>query len=270
MSIRRVVAGFAVDAGQLAPAAYAAEPTWTELRTPHFVVLSNAGARETRNVASQFEQFWAVFDQMTKGSIRKGERPITVFAVRDEKDLRALLPEYWADRTRAKPDGLFVPGRDRHHVALRLDASKDLAEMARAVGFEANPYHSVFHEYVHALLQANVRLPLWLNEGLAEFYAGTHIEKNRVLLGRPHALTILYLRERALLPLPELLGATMESPLYTRRRPVGSTHSRGRSCTTSVCAGRLASGRKRQLLRMSGRSMQESIRSPRHRRFSAI
>jgi TonB family protein len=221
MSIRRVVAGLAVVVGQLAPVARAAEPTWTELRTPHFVVLSNAGARETRNVALQFEQFRDVFDQLTKGGIRKGERPITVFALRNENDLRALLPEYWADRAQAKPDGLFVPGRDRHHVALRLDSSKDLANVARAVGFEANPYHSVFHEYVHALLQANVRLPAWLNEGLAEYYAGTYIEKNRVLLGRPHALTILYLRERALLPLAELLAATTESPLYKGNDKVG-------------------------------------------------
>jgi TonB family protein len=240
--IGRVLALWLVALASGVPAAIAAEPKWTELKTPHFTVLTNVGPRETRNVTLQFEQFRNVFDRLTKGEIRKGERPITVIVVRNEEDLRALLPEYWENRKRSKPAGIFIPGLDRHHVALRVDASKELARIAEDLGYEENPYHAVFHEYVHALLQDNARLPAWLNEGLAEYYAGARIDQGRVLLGRPQALTILYLRERTLLPLAQLLSATTDSPLYKDEDKTGLFYAQSWALVHYLRIGRKSQG----------------------------
>lgn len=192
----------------------AAQRTWTEVRTPHFTVITDGSPKDGRRLAEQFERFRAVLERLTRGGITRSERPVEVLAARDERSFRALAPQFWEGREQAKPAGLFLRGHDRLHVALRLDADRNYAEVMREAGYTANPYHTVFHEYVHALLQNNERLPLWLDEGLAEFYANSIIEDERVLVGKPSADSILYLRETSLMPLERLLQVTRESPEY--------------------------------------------------------
>jgi tetratricopeptide (TPR) repeat protein len=57
-------------------------------------------------------------------------------------------------------------------------------------------------------------LPLWLNEGLAEFYQNTDIQDKEVLLGQASENDILYLRQNRLLPITTLLKVDQTSPYY--------------------------------------------------------
>jgi hypothetical protein len=53
-------------------AAVLTQGRWTEVRTPHFTVVTNADAKDGRKVAEQFERFRAVFERLTDGGIAKG------------------------------------------------------------------------------------------------------------------------------------------------------------------------------------------------------
>ena len=64
------------------------------------------------------------------------------------------------------------------------------------------------------LRNASEWIPLWLNEGLAEFYQNSDIEEKEVLLGQPSEDDILYLRQNRLLPLTTLLKVDQTSPYY--------------------------------------------------------
>ena len=57
-------------------------------------------------------------------------------------------------------------------------------------------------------------MPLWLNEGLAEFFQNTDIRDKDVLLGEPSADDILYLRQERIIPLPVLFKVDVNSPYY--------------------------------------------------------
>jgi predicted Zn-dependent protease len=57
-------------------------------------------------------------------------------------------------------------------------------------------------------------MPLWLNEGLAEFYQNTDIHEKGVALGRPSPENILLLRQSRLLPLTTLFAVDHTSPYY--------------------------------------------------------
>jgi tetratricopeptide (TPR) repeat protein len=57
-------------------------------------------------------------------------------------------------------------------------------------------------------------LPLWLNEGFAEFYQNTDIRDKDVILGQPSPDDIYYLRDNRLLPLTTLLKVDYTSPYY--------------------------------------------------------
>jgi len=69
-----------------APRLYAADSAWTEIRSPHFDVITDAGEKRGHEVALRLEQMQAVF----AGFLLKQELarpiPLTVIAIRGDKD----------------------------------------------------------------------------------------------------------------------------------------------------------------------------------------
>ncbi len=176
---------------------------WIKIRSPHFIVFTDGRYSEGRDIAEHFERIREVFLKLSPAIHVDPAEPVRILAVKDEHDLKQLLPGYWAHKGQAHPDGLFVAGRDRNYVALRMDANAN------------DGYHVVYHEYVHLLESMNFSaLPVWVSEGLAEFYAEARIEGKEVKLGYPIAGHIELLRRGAWVPLPKLLTATHSSPLY--------------------------------------------------------
>jgi tetratricopeptide (TPR) repeat protein len=104
--------------------------------------------------------------------------------------------------------GEFHKGWEKDYVVIRLD----LPGQTRNV---------VYHEYVHKLLHLNfTRLPVWLDEGLAEFFASTESRSKEMFLGAPSP-RIQILRARSLYPLPTILLATQSSPYYRDEDKIG-------------------------------------------------
>src|SRR6202049_165210 len=189
-------------AAALAPARDKVE-TWIEVRSPHFTVVTNSNEKQGRRVADQFERMRSVFHvAFPKLQIDPGS-PFFVLVIRDEKDFKALEPEAYLAKGPLKLGGLFLRAADKNYVLMRLDAEGD------------HPYSVVYHEYTHLIMsKAAEWMPLWLNEGLAEFYQNTDIHEKDVSLGRPSAENILLLRENRLLPLATLFTIDAKSPYY--------------------------------------------------------
>ncbi len=176
---------------------------WLEVHTPHFTVLSNSGERDARHVASQFERMRTVFHIIMPSATDDPASPIQVLALKDRKSFRTLEPEAYLGKNSLDLAGLFVRTQDKNYVLLRLDAEGE------------HPYATVYHEYTHYLFRkADPWMPLWLGEGLAEFYQNTDLDDKYVKLGEPSADDILYLRQQKLLPLKTLLTVDHNSPYY--------------------------------------------------------
>jgi hypothetical protein len=144
-------------AAVLAPARDKPE-NWIEVRSPHFTVVTNSNEKQGRHIADQFERMRSVFHvAFPKLQIDPGA-PLVVLAIKDEKGFQALEPEAYLAKGSVKLGGLFLRASDKNYVLMRLDAEGE------------HPYAIVYHEYTHLLLsRAAERMPLWLNEGLAEF-----------------------------------------------------------------------------------------------------
>src|SRR5205085_9547347 len=72
----------------------------------------------------------------------------------------------------------------------------------------------IYHEYVHSLLHMNSRwLPVWLDEGLAEFYGNTRFDKTKIYVGNPTPSASVLL-QKPLIPLEKLLDVDQASPSY--------------------------------------------------------
>jgi Tfp pilus assembly protein PilF len=127
--------------------------------------------------------------------------PLLLLAPRNEFSMKTLMPQVWKQKG-AKPDGVFQGGWEKRYAVVRLDA------------MSSGDYRVVYHEYVHSLLHLNFRwLPLWLDEGLAEYYGNTRFEASQVFLGSP-PLRVTALHHSALIPLHILFDVNQASPYY--------------------------------------------------------
>jgi tetratricopeptide (TPR) repeat protein len=189
-------------AAGLAPARDKSE-SWVEVRSPHFVVATNSSEKHGRRIADQFERMRSVFHAaFPKLQIDPGS-PIIVLAIKDEKGFRALEPEAYLAKGSLKLGGLFLRAPDKNYVLMRLDAEGE------------HPYSIIYHEYTHLLLsKAAEWMPLWMNEGLAEFYENTDIHEKDAELGQPSSENIALLRQNRLLPLTTLFAVDEKSPYY--------------------------------------------------------
>jgi tetratricopeptide (TPR) repeat protein len=177
--------------------------TWIQITSPHFVVATNGSEKQGRRVADQFERMRSLFHALfPKAQVDPGT-PIVVLAPKDEKSFRALEPQDYLAKGSLKLGGLFLRAPDKNYVLMRLDAEGD------------HPYAVIYHEYTHLVMSKSEDfLPLWVNEGLAQFYQNTEINEKEASLGQASRDNILLLRENKLLPLPTLFTVDHNSPYY--------------------------------------------------------
>ena len=201
-------------------AALPAAGEWIQVRSPHFTLVSNAGVEAASEAARRFEQIRGAFRQALPTARTDPGQPIFILAVKDEKSLQELLPQYWERTGSLKPAGVFLAGPERHYVALRLDVQGSTA------------YRTLYHEYFHLLLKINhPRVPLWLNEGLAEFYAHTRIAEDGIAVGLPSQAHVSRLRSEKLLPLRTLFAVDRTSSHYNEAQKASIFYSQAWALT---------------------------------------
>jgi tetratricopeptide (TPR) repeat protein len=205
--MRRLTAGTFLGSMLLitgAVVAAGATPTrWVEARSSHFVVLTDAGDKEALRVASQFERMHMVFHTLLPAKGDDVDPPIVVVAVRNRKGMQALEPAEYLGKDRVDLSGFFLRAQDKNYILVRLDAE------------EAHAYANVYHEYTHYVLRKESGwLPLWLNEGLAQFYENTDIDDKTVWLGQANPDELRFLGRNDLLPIETLLKVDSRSQYY--------------------------------------------------------
>lgn len=200
--------------------------TWTEVRSPHFVVITNASAKQGRRVAEQFEQERGVFRVVFPGLRVDPGVPIVIVAAKDEQTMRELLPAFWEEKGHTHPGGQFVGNEDKKYMALQLDAVGD------------SPYEILYHEYVHLLMRLNFQqVSAWSNEGMAEFYGHMTISDKEVTLGNPSVSHLRRLQENKLLPFDVLFKADEHSPYYNEKEKSSVFYAEAWALTHMVMLG---------------------------------
>lgn len=173
-----------------------AKTPWFEVQSRHFHVAGDADTKQLRRIAVDLEeirrQFLTVFPKRAVSPV-----PTTVIVFRNAKSLRLFF------EPRNAAGGVYA-GLDRNYIALNAGEKRR---------------RSVYHDYIDTLIEDQV-LPLWLREGLAEYYGS--IENERYALGEGRTLQIgrpidshqKLLGDRSFLPISELFAMTERSPAY--------------------------------------------------------
>jgi Tfp pilus assembly protein PilF len=181
--------------------ASAHQKPWIEVCSPHFRVLTNGSQNDARHVAKEFEQMRYVFAERYPEFRLEGGAPLTIFAALDEATAKSLEPAIWKSKG-VKPAGVFHHGWEKQFALVRIDTMGE--DGAREI---------VYHEYTHSILSLNFHwLPLWLDEGLANFYGYTRFQEHKIYVGAPPAR--YQMPRGSLIPIETLISADRGSAYY--------------------------------------------------------
>ncbi len=214
---------------------WAKDDKWVEARSTNFIVVSNRSPQQARNTAIQFEQIRELFQQSFVYAKDRPSPVITILAAKDENTLRALLPEYWEKKGQTHPAGIFLNYEFQLQVAVQL------------TGLGDNPYETIYHEYYHSLTMPYFpALPVWLSEGMADFYGNSKIVDKTAYLGMSNAGLMEQLHEQSLIPLSALFRVDHTSPYYNESSKASIFYAESWALTHYLMLG--DNGTHRQLL----------------------
>jgi|CXWL01.1.fsa_nt_gi hypothetical protein len=185
---------------------------WLELSTAHFTLVSNEREAETKRIGVRLERLRQALGALTPDATLKASRPTTIYVFESESSFRPYRP-LTPDGKPWEVVGLFVPTAVGNYVAI--------AEAPRT-----DPYRTIYHEYLHEVVDSNLgAVPLWFTEGLAEYYSTFWVDGNAAELGRTIVEHELWLRQYSWLPLADLLAIGPESKDYNEGTRQGSFYA---------------------------------------------
>ena len=163
---------------------------WLRVRTPHFTLLSDAHPEVTTEAAQMLECFRGTVEEQEPTTATGVYVPTTVILFEDEDAFRPYKLQPSGDPLPYA--GFFVPTPDGNYIGMTMSEERD-------------PYATVLHEYTHWMLEKNhAQVPLWLHEGMAEFYSTFKIKGDKAVIGRTLEYHLEWLDHLNLIPLPKL------------------------------------------------------------------
>jgi len=185
---------------------------WFEVRADDIRIFTNASPAAAQNLAREVLRMRAAIGQVTNLEVRT---PVTtrIFLFADERSFAPYRDAAFPGQGRAEGiNGAFLSGEEQNVILLRGDA----ANVDRTV------YHELAHYFVNNSLPS---LPLWVREGLADYYSTFRVSKDGIDIGLPVDSHVTWLRREPLVPLRELVSVTLQSPMYNERRRAGAFYA---------------------------------------------
>lgn len=188
-------------AALLSPLSAFAGDTWTEVKSPHFTVITDGGEKRGRDTAFRFEQMRAGFGAVVGAKAVNVPTPVQILAFKNSKGLREVAPLFKGKAVELA--GLYEPGDDEQFIAVDLSGEEH--------------WQTVFHEYTHLLLHSNFPpTPPWFDEGFAEYYSTFQVMGKTFRIGSPPENRGAFLNSFNLLPTVQLLSVQHGSEAYNK------------------------------------------------------
>ncbi len=175
-----------------------AQERWLELRSENYRFVGDVDDNDLLDVAMRFEAFHSAVTEIFSGRQYPEPGPMTVVVVDDDD----LLEELGLTGR----DAYFLPDDVENYVAMLTESNR------------RRPFDRVLHDYFHAIAEETIpNAPLWLVEGLAEFYRTVRWseEGTELQIGRPiDALVRLARDDGARLNVDQLFAFSPDSDSY--------------------------------------------------------
>jgi tetratricopeptide (TPR) repeat protein len=184
---------------------------WIRVRSERFDILSNTSEDRTRELVADVETLAAALIEASERFL-PSRRRATAFIFDRRKDSQPYFDLLFSlDNARAS--GVYV--RYDGGGVMIIDGSRKAGTLQR----NDPGIRTAMHELMHDLLrQADSVPPLWLEEGLAEYFSHARVTGERVTAGDPIRPHLDLMRRRKRMSLEELFAVKAESKEGTSPR----------------------------------------------------
>lgn len=192
--------------GSAAPPAWPGVPgAWIRFQSDSFTMITNTSPQKASELVSQLELLEALLAAPLPREQSSPDLPLRVFAFARTEHFAPYGPLHEGEP--ANVAGWFVRTIDGRHLAVDASAPAEESVLLR-------------HEFVHAWLSAAFpRAPLWIQEGLAEYFGVVRREGDVVHVGEKIDAHVSRLSSTALLPLARLFELQPTEAAYHEPEP---------------------------------------------------
>lgn len=185
--------------------AFGADPKWIRMPSEDFEIYSSDSEADTRRVLQYFERVRSFFREAMGAPARQKAEPVRIILFGSKKEYEEYRPNEFAI-------AYYTPIAGRDYIVMN--------------GSSADVFPVAVHEYVHLIAQnAGLKLPPWLNEGVADLFSTLKPAGDKTVVGSPVPGHVYSLARQKWVPLPVILSAGHDSPYYNEKSKAGSLYS---------------------------------------------
>ena len=213
--IRKLLVAASIAVTFVTPDIKAAEH-WIRLTTPHFEMYTTNSEKQGAAALQLFEQVRYFFLQ-SSNSKAAPSTPVRIIAFRSEQ-------EYKPYRLNDSAFAYYLQSRKADYIVMQ-DISPE-------------HYRAAVHEYTHLIIRhQNLTFPVWLNEGLADFYSSLEPRGEQAVVGRVLDDSLALLKNTRWLDLNVLFSVDQDSPCYNERAKASIFYSESWALTHMLSLG---------------------------------
>ncbi|HEX4228940.1 MAG TPA: hypothetical protein VHZ07_09725 [Bryobacteraceae bacterium] len=216
--------------------------TWIKVTTPNFEMYTTNDQKDAARALQVFEQI-RYFFVASSPSKPVSSSPVRIVAFRSER-------EYAPYRLNAGAFAYYVRCHNRDYIVMQ--------------DIEPAHYPAAMHEYTHLIVEhLNLHFPVWLNEGLAEFYSSLEARGNQAVVGGVLPGRMAILKSRPWLDLKLLFSVDQSSSYYNERDKMSVFYAESWALTHMLELGDTYRGRFPEFLlaAASGKAVEDCFRS---------
>ena len=205
--------------------------SWSVVKNSHFEIYSQSGPENARASLQWFEELREFFsrDALLGKQVNLVARPpVRVIGFRSPQ-------EYDAFRLRPTADAFYAGTETRDYIVMPA--------------LDRQEFPTAAHEYAHLVLRnSQLQLPLWLTEGLAEFFSTVRLTNAGSELGGELPMRMQTLQHEKLLPLTDLFAVAPASLGSRTRAQIGLFYAESWALTDLLITAAAYAGHWSQLL----------------------
>ncbi|HSS49886.1 MAG TPA: tetratricopeptide repeat protein [Thermoanaerobaculia bacterium] len=196
---------------------------WIEVKSANFTLFGNAGEWATRQAGEDLERLRDALLKLSPGLTLNAPSPTWIYVFKSAPSMRPYQRLYEGKPLDA--GGYFLSRPLGNYVA--VDASPG-----------ASPTAIIYHEYFHYVARNNYGdLPVWLHEGLAEYYSTFEVTKSEARIGLPIREHLRWLRKHSWIPLAQLFAVDQTSKEYNETDRRGAFYAESWALTHYLLDG---------------------------------
>lgn len=148
-------------------AARVSNAKWYYIKTKNFTIVSDTSKKNTVKLVQNLEKFRTFSKLFDNQNAATETRPVKIYVTDNDRNYK-LLTSY--SKNLKNTGGFFRDTLNGNYAVMRFRGSHSIA--------------TLFHEYTHYLManSAGSNVPLWYNEGVAEFLGQLEFRKDNIVV----------------------------------------------------------------------------------------